>query len=113
MLVLAVVLSAFVAFDILSSWFGVFTEKSSNVKVFLFVLALGMGGPSLLDLFDLWTGSLTLPVVLLAASTTLVLWYATSEGTLAAKDAIHAQEKRSTASGNQMRTVEKNLGISN
>lgn len=112
-LVLAFILSVFIAIDVLSSWFGMFTETSSNAKAFLFVVALVMGGLSLLDLSHLWTGSLTLPVVLLTTATTLVVWYVTSEGTAAAKRAIHSEEKRSTDSGNQMRAVEKNLGIGN
>jgi len=112
-LVLAVLLSAFIVVDIVSSWFGVFSETSSNAKIFLFVLALVMAGPSVLGLFDLWTGRLPLILVVLAAATTLISWYATTKGTEAAKEAIHAEEKRSTASSDQMRAVENNLRTNN
>ncbi len=113
MLIIAVLLSALILVDALFSIFGALAHASPNAKFILLLLAVVMGLFSILDLVELWSKPLTLTIVVAALLSTATVWYAGQEGTKAVGGAIHNEETRSTNSGNQMRAVEKGLGISN
>lgn len=109
---IAVLLSAFILVDALFSIFGALAHLSPNAKFVLLLLAGVMGLFSILDLVDLWSKPITLPIVSAALLSTAIVWYAGQEGTEAVSRAIRSEETRSTNSSNQMRAVEKGLGIS-
>lgn len=111
-LIITVLLSAFILVDALFSIFGALAHVSPNAKFVLLLLAVVMGLFSILDLVDLWSKPITLPIISAALLSTAIVWYAGQEGTEAVSGAIRSEETRSTNSGNQMRAVEKGLGIS-